>query len=132
MKKFVFTNERYLHIKNDEYEALKSKVQNVDKQIEIVNNDLRALELRFHEESVSYNSDCASGVRVDQLRTYQWFFPFLLEEQKKQLIRLQQLEDQIKNSATPPSYLWEDVELTIGKIQSLQSQVMGIYSKLSP
>ncbi|MDL2217435.1 flagellar export protein FliJ [Christensenellaceae bacterium OttesenSCG-928-M15] len=94
MKKFVFTNERYMGIKSDEYDALKRTLQNVDKNIELVLMEMRALEHRFDTERVTYNKACTDGVRVEQLRTYQWFFPYLLEEQKKLAIKLQQLEEE--------------------------------------
>ena len=45
--------------------------------------------------------------------------------------QLQQLEDQIRNSLGPATYLWSEVERTIGKIQSLQSQVMAIYGSVN-
>ena len=44
MKKFVFTNEKYQGIKENEYERLKLDMQNVDKEIDMENAALKRLE----------------------------------------------------------------------------------------
>ena len=45
--------------------------------------------------------------------------------------QLQQLEDQIRNTAAPAAFLWSEADRTIQRINALQGQVMDIYSSVN-
>lgn len=94
MKKFVFTNEKYYTIKTKDYDALKRRMQSVDKDIEAVLARIDAAEQKFEAERQSYNKQCKEGVRAEQLRTYQWYFPYLREQQEALAAERLRLEEE--------------------------------------
>jgi P-type conjugative transfer protein TrbJ len=51
-----------------------------------------------------------------------------LKQLQQNATQLQQLENQIKNTATPAAYLWQEAEATMRNIQRLQGQLSDIYS----
>ena len=81
MKKFVFTNEKYQSIQQNAYDALKRRLENVDKSIEATTAELLELEQKFIEQKNAFNAECKTGVRAEKLLTYQWYFPYLKEQQ---------------------------------------------------
>lgn len=94
MKKFVFTNQKYYDIKNNEDQGLKRELKNVDKDIEAVLAAIALLVKRFETQRESYNKACKEGVKAEVLRTYQWFFPYIQEEQEKCQRELALLEEE--------------------------------------
>ena len=83
MKKFVFSNESYLKIKNDEHERLKRELENADRDIEALDGAILHNDEKVREESERQERDCAQGVTVDTLMMYQNFFLFMREDRKK-------------------------------------------------
>ncbi len=82
MKKFVFSNESYLRIKNDEHDTLKRALENVDKEIEALENEMQTLTLRVNEEAQRQEKDCEAGITADKLMQYQNFFLYMREKRK--------------------------------------------------
>ncbi len=91
MKKFVFSNASYLRIKNDEYDRLKRELENVDKEIEIVENEMESVTLRILDEMEAQEKDCEEGVTADKLMQYQNFFQYMREK----LNELKKKKDQL-------------------------------------
>lgn len=93
MKKFVFTNEKYQGIKENEYERLKLDMQNVDKEIDMENAALKRLEENFDTERERFAADCRRGVGARGLLSYQSYFDYLQQERSLQLDRLAKLHE---------------------------------------
>lgn len=101
VKKFVFTNERYMRIKTNEYDTLKLTMQNVDRNIVAVKADISVLLKKAEEERVSYNRACRNGTTVDKLVAYGEFFPYLMDQiqtKKRELLKLEERKNQIKKA----------------------------------
>ncbi len=83
MKKFVFSNESYLRIKNDAYDTLKRELENVDKEIEALESEMASIDRKVLDEMKRQEKDCEEGVTADRLMQYQNFFAYMREKRKE-------------------------------------------------
>ena len=82
MKKFVFTNESYRKIKNDEYDRLKRELENVDREIEELEAQIQSIEARIEAERIRQDRDCEEGVTVEKLMQYQNCYAYMRDARK--------------------------------------------------
>ena len=82
MKKFVFTNAALLRIKNDEHETLKRELENVDKRIRIVDEEILSIDKRVMEEQFKQEKDYEVGTDALRLQNYEDFFRYMREQRK--------------------------------------------------
>ena len=94
MKKFVFRNESYLRIKNDEDETLKRALENVDKQIRSLEEAISEIDERVLAEMESQEKESGQGITADKLRQYENFYRFMREERKELLKKKAALEEE--------------------------------------
>lgn len=94
MKQFVFSNAKFQDIKTKEYDELKRRMQSIDKDIEAVVSAIFALAEKFEHERESYNKACKEGIKAEKLRTYQWYFPYLRDQQQQLEQERQRLEEE--------------------------------------
>lgn len=92
MKKFVFSNESYLRIKKDEDDTLKRELENVDKQIRILEAAIDEIDERVLSEMESQEKESAEGITVDKLLQYQNFYSYMREKRKELLKKREVLE----------------------------------------
>lgn len=83
MKKFVFSNESYLRIKKDEDDTLKRELENVDKQIRVLEAAIDEIDERVLSEMESQEKESAEGITVDKLLQYQNFYSYMREKRKE-------------------------------------------------
>ncbi len=91
MKKFVFTNEKYRAIKENEYDRLKLDMKNIDRDIDMALNAQNALTAEFEAERTRFNAACKEGVGSGELLCYQGFFDFIQERREEIAKRLAEL-----------------------------------------
>ena len=82
MKKFVFTNESLLRIKNDEHERLKRELENVDKRIRLIDEEIVSIDGRVAAEQHKQERDCETGTDAQQLIRYEDFFRYMREKRE--------------------------------------------------
>ncbi|MDO5112371.1 MAG: hypothetical protein Q4E65_08705 [Clostridia bacterium] len=82
MKKFVFTNQSLLRIKNDEHERLKRELENVDKRIRLIDTEIVSIDGRVAAEQQKQERDCETGTDAQQLIRYEDFFRYMREKRE--------------------------------------------------
>lgn len=92
MKKFVFTNESLLHIKNDEHERLKRELENVDKRIRQIDEEILSIDSRVFTEQQKQETDCEAGTDAQKLMQYEDFFRYMRERREDAVKRRAELE----------------------------------------
>lgn len=92
MKKFVFTNQSLLHIKNDEHERLKRELENVDKRIRSIDEEILSIDSRVAVEQQNQERDCETGTDAQKLLQYEDFFRYMRERREDAVKRRAELE----------------------------------------
>ncbi|MDD4075673.1 MAG: hypothetical protein PHC80_06240 [Eubacteriales bacterium] len=92
MKKFVFTNESLLHIKNDEHERLKRELENVDKRIRQIDEEILSIDSRVFTEQQKQETDCEAGTDAQKLMQYEDFFRYMRERREDAVKKRAELE----------------------------------------
>lgn len=92
MKKFVFTNQSLLHIKNDEHERLKRELENVDKRIRQIDEEILSIDSRVFTEQQKQETDCEAGTDAQKLMQYEDFFRYMRERREDAVKKRAELE----------------------------------------
>ena len=92
MKKFVFTNQSLLHIKNDEHERLKRELENVDKRIRSIDEEILSIDSRVFTEQQKQETDCEAGTDAQKLMQYEDFFRYMRERREDAVKKRAELE----------------------------------------
>ncbi len=89
MRKFVFTNERYLDIKQKDFDRLKKEMASLDREIEMLENEKHRQNETLGREQAAFHADCKKGATARTLCMYQDFFRYIHE-------RIDEIELQIE------------------------------------
>ncbi len=92
MKKFVFTNQSLLHIKNDEHERLKRELENVDKRIRLIDEEILSIDSRVAVEQQNQERDYEAGTDAQKLIQYEDFFRYMRERREDAMKKRAELE----------------------------------------